>query len=44
VKDLQGKIIHVGKIKDVVELNTSEWGAGIYFVMCGGSVEKLAVE
>ncbi len=43
VKDLQGKIIHIGKIKDVVELNTSEWGAGIYFVMCGGSVEKLSV-
>lgn len=43
VKDLHGKIMYVGKIKDVAQLNTSEWSAGIYFVMCGNSVEKLVV-
>jgi len=43
VKDLHGKIMYVGKIKDVAQLNTSEWSAGIYFVMCGNSAEKLVV-
>jgi len=43
VKDLQGKIIHTGKIKDAFELNTSEWNAGIYFVECGNAVKKLSV-
>lgn len=43
VKDLQGKIIHTGKIKDAFELNTSEWNAGIYFVECGNAAKKLSV-